>query len=132
MHSPRILLALVVVAAVPLWACGGGGCRYADTPGTASILSVETPPTGENACPRDPVQVTFRFTPTDASLPVTASFALTIGDGKHPPRAWVTASGLGVGTVHPAVRSRITEGTCTPLIIVLTDVDHAAANAACF
>jgi hypothetical protein len=101
-------------------------------PGTAEILSVTAPPSGENACPKDPVRVAFRFTPTEPKLPVTETFDLTVGDGKHPSRAWVDSSGLSVGSSHPAMRKELTAGACTPLVIRLTDVDYSAANAACF
>jgi len=113
--------------------CGlpGSGCRYADTPGTAVILSIGPAPGGTNACPRDPVAVLFRFSPTNSTqAPIDRS--ISIGDGKHPPRAWVESSGLTVGSAHPAIRSDSVAGACSPLVIKLTDVDYGAANDACF
>jgi hypothetical protein len=78
--------------------------------------------------------VLFDFVPQDpskASLAATG-IHLTIGDGKHPPRAWVTASGLTPGSSHHAVRSDQQSGPCSPVVWKLTDVDEAAGLAACF
>lgn len=108
----------------------GGPCAYQDTPGTARIVSVEpAPDDGRDYCP-DAVRVTFDFIPDSGSGAVSGR-ELHIGSGTHPPRAWVDSSGLAVGSEHPAVRSDITMGTCSPRIIKLTDVDYQAAWDAC-
>ncbi len=131
--------AAAVLAAVAVAACGTetriGACgTYTDTPGTASIVSVETAPANEYDCANDPVRVLFDFTPTD---PQAASLAasgvkLTIGAGMNPPRAWVTSSGLTVGSDHPAVRSDQPVGPCSPVVWKLTAADYGAGLAACY
>ncbi|HET8538982.1 MAG TPA: hypothetical protein VFL83_03820 [Anaeromyxobacter sp.] len=113
---------------------GVGRCGpYADTPGTARIASVETAPPGESSCTNDPVRVLFDFAPQDPARTDLAATAvpLTIGSGQHPPRAWVTSSGLTVGSEHPAVRSD-QQGPCPPVTFRLTDVDAAAALPLCY
>jgi hypothetical protein len=130
--------AAVVLAAVAMAACHTetkiGTCgTYTDTPGTARIVSVETAPAGEYNCRNDPVRVLFDFTPTD---PQAASLAasgvnLTIGAGMNPPRAWVTSSGLTVGSDHPAVRSDQPVGPCSPVVWKLTGLDYGAGLEAC-
>lgn len=131
-------LAGVAVALVA--ACGGDGhppgrCgAYFDTAGTARIASVEAAPAGEYNCTNDPVKVLLDFAPLDPARPDLAAsgYPLTVGAGANPPSAWVTASGLVVGSEHPAMRSDQPVGPCSPVVIELTDVDSSAGLAACF
>ena len=100
-------------------------------PGTAQVASISSPPPpGELACANDPVQVLLDFTPASSA---DASFAasgvpLLLPPGKHPPRAWVEASGLAVSSSHPA--RYVQHGPCPPTL-ELTDLDYAAGEAAC-
>jgi hypothetical protein len=98
---------------------------------------VQPPPAGEYSCPNDPVKVTFDFVPDDPSLSgkAVAGWAVTIHAGMNPPAAAVAACGLGVGSVHSAVRKDEQGGACTPLVVLLTDLGAAgcqAALATCF
>ncbi len=135
-----LVVALAVVAAATQMACsytteGAGRCgAYTETPGTARITAVDPAPADQFNCTNDPVRVLFDFTPADASLASRSAtgVALTIGPGRNPPRAWVTASGLSVGSEHPAIRSDEAVGSCTPLVWELSDVDESAALAACY
>lgn len=114
----------------PIGRCGA----YVSTPGTARITAVEPAPAGEYSCTNDPVRVLFTFTPAagaDPSLAATG-VALTIGAGANPPRAWVQAQGLTVGSEHPAVRLDEHGGACTPLVWRVTDVDTDAGLRACY
>ncbi len=129
------LVAVFVVFA--LAGCGGkpGACGvYTDTAGTAHITSISGAPSGQNNCPKDPVQVLFDFTPADPTKAYLAAsgVALTIGEGMNPPRAWVSASGITVGAVLPAKRADGPPGPCPPTVISVTGLDWGAAIAACF
>ena len=131
--AAAVLVAMAAVACVTETRIGACGA-YTDTPGTASIVSIEAAPADEYNCSNDPVRVLFDFTPTD---PQAASLAasgvkLTIGAGMNPPRAWVTSSGLTVGSVHPAVRSDQPVGPCSPIGWKLTAADYGAGLAACY
>jgi hypothetical protein len=136
-RAPISLLALVALSA--LAACDSavpvdGHCgAYTSTPGIARITSVETPPSDQFNCSRDPVRVLFDFIPTEPGSTKGATGAqLTVAGGANPPRAWVTASGLAVGTEHPAVRADQPVGPCSPVVYTLTDVDLNAGASACF
>ena len=112
----------------------GGGCDYDHTPGVATIISVETAGADDFNCPNDPVVVVFDFVPDD---PADAALAKTgerlwIGDGKNPPRPWVEAEGLTVGSTHTCIRDDITAGTCTPLLFDFPNLDLQAASDACY
>jgi hypothetical protein len=131
-----LLLAACAAAAVScatperIGRCG----EYTSTAGTARITAVERAPADQYNCPRDPVRVLFAFTPAagaDPSLAATG-VALTIGAGENPPRAWVEAQGLTVGSKHPAVRLDEHGGACTPLVWKVTDVDTDAGLRACY
>ncbi|BDG01048.1 hypothetical protein [Anaeromyxobacter oryzae] len=115
---------------------GIGRCgAYTDTPGTARITVVEAAPADQSNCTNDPVRVLFDFTPADADLVASRAardVQLTIGSGQNPPRAWVTASGLTIGSEHPAIRSDQPVGPCKPVVLKLTDVDGAAGLSACY
>lgn len=132
---PALLLAACAATAGscarsgPIGRCGA----YVSTPGTARITAVEPAPAGEYSCTNDPVQVLFTFTPAagaDPSLAATG-VALTISAGANPPRAWVAAQGLTVGSEHPAVRADQQGGPCSPVVWRLTDVDTDAGLRAC-
>lgn len=128
---------IAAVAGAPALAgCGDamGKCgAYADTPGTARITAISPAPAGQASCPKDPVQVLFDFTPTDphAAARAASGVALLVGGGLHPPRAWVTAIGLELGTGLPAVRHDQPVGPCAPTVWTFPDVDQAAALAVC-
>ncbi len=131
-----------VVAAVLIGASAVGGCSsareigacgtYVDTPGTAFVTAVQPAPPGENNCPNDPVKVTFDFIPDEPSQAAKAinGWSVTIGDGKNPPSAAVAACQLGVGSSHPAVRSDEQGGSCTPVVVTLSDLGGAECQAA--
>jgi hypothetical protein len=112
----------------------GGPCTYQDTPGVATIVSVETANPSDNNCPNDPVEVVFDFAPDDPDIGdlEATRFSLTISSGTNPPLSWVTAEGLEVGTQHPCMRRDITRGTCTPIIYTFTEVDYDAAAEQCY
>lgn len=110
----------------------GGPCEYRRTTGTARVTAIQSS-AGGNACSNG-VNVLFDFTPSDATQTELAAtnVEILVGDGKSPPRSWVESSGLTVGSVHPATRSDMTSGSCSPMIISLDDVDYAAGTNACF
>lgn len=112
-----------------------GRCgAYTDTVGTARITSISSAPAGQYNCPNDPVRVLFDFTPADpaqASL-AASSVALTVGAGANPPRAWVTASGIAVGSDLPVTRHDQPVGPCAPTAWSFTGIDQTAALAACY
>lgn len=127
-----LLLAAAAVSCAtpqPIGRCG----EYTSTPGTARITAVEAAPADEYNCPRDPVRVLFTFTPAAGADPGLAAtgVALTISAGANPPRAWVVAQGLTVGSEHPAVRADQQGGPCSPVVWRLTDVDTDAGLRAC-
>ncbi len=127
--------AVVVLAAVGLLStgCPGFGCLYERTAGMARIAVVQSS-TRAGSCPNDPVEVLFDFTPNEASNTnlVATGERLTVTSGSDPARSWVEASGLPVGSVHPATRSDETNGACAPLGFSLDDVDYKVAADACY
>jgi hypothetical protein len=123
--SRVLAVGLVAMPGLLSTGCQGFGCAYRDTPGTARITSNDA---GSGAC-TSPVVVLFDFTPNDpskASLAVTG-VRVQVGEGVDPSRAWVDASGLSVGSVHPATRSDETHGSCSPREINLDGVDYTTA-----
>lgn len=130
-------LAAGAAAALALAGCGDamGRCgAYADTPGAARITAISSAPAGQASCRNDPVQVLFDFTPADphAAALAASGVPLRVGEGLHPPRAWVTASGLDLGAELPAIRHDQPVGPCQPTVWTFPSVDQAAALAACF
>ena len=123
-----------LVAAVGLIATGcGGPCFYQKTAGTARITAIQAH-SGGGSCPNDGVEVLFDFTPGAASKTdlATTGTRLLVGEGLEPARSWVEASGLTVGSVHPATRSDETYGSCSPEAIILDDIDYRVGANACF
>ena len=131
-----MLLASVALSGCPLVddPIVGGPCEYDDTPGTATIVSVQDADPAGNNCANDPVEVIFDFTPDDAGAADLAAtgWHLTISAGENPPRAWVEDEGLTEGSEHSAIRRDITQGTCTPILYEFTEVDYDAGVAACY
>ena len=117
----------------------GGPCSYAKFPGLATIVSVEPAPPDAYNCD-NAVEVTFDFVPhnpADLGLYMNPGWPdqgrkLTTIGGANPSLEWVELMGLTVGSIHPAVRMEITEGTCTPVIHKLLDIDYATANDYCW
>ena len=130
--------AVVVAAPALLAACiaqtrGIGACgEYVDTPGTATIRAVDAAPAGEYNCTNDPVMIAFDFVPDDSALSARAAtgWPMMIGSGANPPSSAVAACGLAVGSSHPAVRQDALSGSCTPVLIKLSDLGGAECQAA--
>lgn len=80
---------LMLLASVAVPGCDtiiGGPCTYDDTPGTATIASVEDADPGDNNCANDPVEVVFDLAPNNpgaADLAATG-LRLTIAGGREP------------------------------------------------
>jgi hypothetical protein len=112
----------------------GGPCEYADTPGIATIVSIDAPDPDDLNCSNDPVEVTFDFVPDDPASAhlAAADVRLRISEGVNPPRAWVEDEGLTVGSQHVCVRRDITSGTCTPLLFEFSEVDYEAGIELCY
>jgi len=112
----------------------GGPCEYEDTPGMATIVSVESAPTNALNCTNNPVEVIFDFQPDEpARVNLAATgHTFTIGEGVNPPLSWVQAEGLTPGTQHACIRRDITKGTCTPVLYQFPDVDTQAGLDACY
>jgi len=117
----------------------GGPCTYVEFPGLATIISVEPAPPEASNCD-NAVEVTFDFVlhdPADVDLYLFPNWLdegrrLTVGDGMNPPQEWVELNGLTVGSVHPCVRMEIREGTCTPVIHKLLDIDYSTFAGFCW
>ena len=126
-----LLLLVIPTCQIPMV---GGPCEYADTPGVATIVSVEPAPSSALNCTNNPVEVVFDFTPDDTAQAGRAatSRTLTIGEGLNPPRSWVQAEGLTVGSQHTCIRRDITKGACTPVIYRFPDIDTQAGLTACY
>ncbi len=115
----------------------GGPCHYHEIPGVAEIISVtevSTPTYCDTA-----VDVRFDFIPYDISLldedPYSAwpvdSVRFMIGSGANPPRRWIEAVGLTVGTEHQCTRLWIYSGTCSPVIYQFDDIDKNSVFDSC-
>ena len=131
------ILGLTLIA--NLWTCGdfqpwGGPCEYANTPGVATVMSVEAADPEDLNCSNDPVVVIFDFEPDD---PASAGLAATgvqlrISQGVNPPREWVQSEGLIVGSQHDCIRRDITTGACAPLLFEFPAVDYDAGIKLCY
>ena len=146
MKSRQMLCAVVGLAAVtstsPMLAAGltafppifGGPCEYTDTPGVATIVSVESAGPHALNCSNDPVEVIFDYQPDDPKSGESAvtGLLLTISEGVNPSRAWVESEGLTVGSKHACTRRDIASGTCSPLLFDFTEVDYAAGIELCY
>ena len=117
----------------------GGPCTYVEFPGLAEIVSVVPAPPEAYNCD-NAVEVTFNFNlhnPSDYDQYVFPNWQdqelkLTVGGGANPPADWVELMGLTVGSIHPAVRMELREGTCTPVIHKLLDIDYASYAGFCW
>jgi hypothetical protein len=135
-RKPCFAFLAATTAAFAMAGCGYaiGKCgAYTDTEGTARITSISTAPADQNNCRNDPVRVLSDFTPADpARASLSASgVMLLIGSGLNPSRAWVTASGIAVGTDLPVTRTDQPVGPCPPTNWIFTSIDQTAAIAAC-
>jgi hypothetical protein len=126
----------VPVIAIPLFflSCGaanagnivGGGCSYTETSGQATVLSLNAAGAAQNNCGKDPVEVVVNFAPSD---PVQANEAtdknvqVTVGDGKNPPRGYITSKGFAVGATIACSRKIIKSGACTPILYEFPGID---------
>jgi hypothetical protein len=110
----------------------GFGCVYEETLGSARVTSVS--PSTDSSCPSGGAEVRFDFIPADAAKASLAisGVRLTVGTGYDPARTWVDASGLSVGSVHPAKRMDERSGGCSPREVILTDLDLEKGASACF
>ncbi|MFH1138784.1 MAG: hypothetical protein V1816_22125 [Pseudomonadota bacterium] len=101
----------------------GGPCRYVEIRGKARLREINTPPADAYNC-RNAVELVFDFKPDDPAAAGKYRFPgqpdqgmrLTVFGGANPPREWVEAHKLTVGTYLEARRQEITAGTCTPVI----------------
>jgi hypothetical protein len=129
MKKGSVLTMVMVGLSGALGGCGGnigGDCTYVQTPGTATIVSVES---SDGWC-ADAVVVTFDFVADDGAADVQTG-TITIAAGDDPPLSWVEDEGLTEGSTHDMVREDIDKGTCSPLLYTLTNVDYDAALDAC-
>ncbi|MEM7182817.1 MAG: hypothetical protein AAF518_18035 [Spirochaetota bacterium] len=102
----------------------GGACQYKEFPGTMEITKIEEDPQGIRNIYKDPVVVTFSFTPDDADAVNKYRFVkflkdggtLHINGGKNPPRKCIEEQGYTVGSKHKAIRTELRKGTCTPVV----------------
>jgi hypothetical protein len=122
---------LVVLVGVASTGCWNLSCEYQHTAGVARVTAIQAP--SINGCSNG-VDVVFDFTPSDGLKADVAATGvrLLVGGGLSPAKAWVEASGLSVGSDHPATRSDVVRGGCSPLEITLDDVDYRAGANACF
>ena len=117
----------------------GGPCSYEEFPGVAEITSVVPAPPEAYNC-ENAVEITFNFNLHDPSdyddylIPgwQDHELKLTVGGGLNPPADWAEMVGLTVGSLHPAVRMEIREGTCTPVIHKLLDIDYSSYAGFCW
>ncbi len=109
---------------------GGGGydggvfpaCTYADTTGTVTIRTIQTPPSSEYNCPNNAKKVIFDFVPDDPNA-VSAqdqNDQITIGAGMNPPESCLQPNGISVGAQLPAIRENELTGSCSPLVWKIT------------
>lgn len=133
-HAPLSTTLPSLAALMGLFTTLGVGCAepctYTETAGTAVVTYVSGTDSGMNDCADEPREVGLAFIP-EGSDEATVTATLTVGDGANPPLSWLEAEGLTEGSEHPAVLKEIIEGTCTPTIIELTDVDYEAGTDAC-
>ncbi len=117
----------------------GGPCSYNEFSGTAIITSVSPAPPESYSC-NNGVVVEYDFIPDDPNAPNNYSFPnwsdssrnLKVGGGLNPSASWALSQGLTVGSLHPCKRMEIYEGTCTPVIFELLDVDYISYVDDCF
>lgn len=136
----------LLLVAIPLFFLGcsgakggnivGGACSYTETPGEATVVSLNNATAGQNDCNNDPVEVVFNFTPSDplkANAATDKNVHLTVGDGKNPSRSYIASKGFAVGATLKCSRKTIISGTCTPIVFDFPDLDLSdSANSKTF
>ena len=113
----------------------GGPCSYTDTPGTATVISINNADPGLSNCKNNPVEVIFNFAsddPTKANDRTDNNQHIVVGAGANPPRDYAINKGLTVGSVHQCIRQDETHGTCTPLGFTFPGIDFSDYGTACF
>ena len=110
----------------------GGGCKYDDHPGTATITKIvktEASKQQSGSTGYEGFEVLFTFKP-DAEIKdgLGAKAAkwehlFQIGGGAYPGPQYLKKYKLEVGKTYRGTMSIITSGTCTPVIIKLDGVD---------
>lgn len=116
----------------------GGVCSYDSIPGVAFIRQVVPDTLFQNICD-NVVFVYFDFIPDSASALENYKFPnwpdtdrrLLVADGKNPPASWIEALGLTEGTSHPCIRLEENQGTCTPVLHILPDIDYTTWQEYC-
>jgi len=108
----------------------GGSCSYVDTYGKAEIISIKQAGPESYNC-KNAVEVLFNFTPDDPNAikhykmynwPDT-NRKLTVSAGINPSREMVEKKGIKVGKIYRCIRQDIVQGTCTPVIFRVPDID---------
>jgi hypothetical protein len=94
----------------------GGSCEYEETPGTATVATIEDVDAGPD-CKRAKT-VRLKFVPDDPAAKserLDSGFTLGVGGMSFVPAGCLAELKIAVGTKLPVVRRKIKSGGCTPL-----------------
>lgn len=130
--SHGLLLALLgLVWHGPLTGCSGP-CEYRDVPGTCTITVIQDATELSDTCTVDATDtavVLYTYVPS-AGGDSDTGLRLRVGPGSgfDPPRAFLDAEDITVGSSHACVRREITQGTCSPRLYKFTAFDTEVAH----
>lgn len=139
-HSISLILALGLGL---LTACSGSPdrltlntsenseCTFNETPGTATIDSVEVAPSDDYNCV-DAVVVLFSFVSSTGETDENLLYQLNVGDGLNPNATWAEDKGLVKDATFSMTLKELVDGSCSPLTYEFADLDLTDYEESCF
>lgn len=106
-------------------------CVYIETPGTATIDSVEVASDDDSNC-IDAVVVLFSFVTSTGETDESLLYQLNVGEGLNPNATWAESKGLVKGATFSMTLKELTEGSCSPLTYEFSDLDLSDYEESCF
>lgn len=107
----------------------GGECHYDEVRGYVVVTSIEDAPADEYNCSIRPQKIAVTF--YDSNGNALATDTLRNAYGANAPLGCLEREGIRVGAHLPATRAVITSGTCSPVVLRVTE-ELSICDAECF
>ena len=106
-------------------------CTYNQTPGTATIESVEVAATDDTNC-IDAVVILFSFVSSTGEADENLLYQLNVGEGYNPNATWAESKGLVKDATFSLTLKELVDGDCSSLTYEFTDLDLTDFEESCF